>query len=1019
MRPPRDLNTATGCWRHDAVKPPYEDEMDFAELEKNIKALWKWFIGGDVPQYVITTASVIAAVLVVLFLVAKVAKEIKPLFYDATERRRVRRRRRFAEHVGRQIDNIDNAADWTEHKYSELEAEVEAEGRRSRWFGINSQSTLRRERSLSRALRNSRERMILLEGDPGAGKSVALRHLAVVVAAAAKRSRSSKSVVPLYINLKTIDRAPGRSVDAALVREHVLKTLNNANIRDVEEFLNDEFARGLEEGTWLFLFDSFDEIPDILSATSAETSIRDYAQAIAAFLTSMNACRGVVASRYFRGPGALGWPRFRILALSDEYRRRLIRRADLPIHIERELIGRLELADPALAVTSRNPMLLGLLCQHMAKGNPFPDNTHVVFENYVDTRLRRDEDKLIRRYSVGSVQVREAAELAAFCMAYHPTLGLSPTRSALAAAMRGRGYNGEPSVMFDALEFIKLARPEGGSVDATFTFAHRRFQEYFATSVVLESPDIVTPERLLTDARWRETTVVLLQTQTGDRLATIVGEIERLLEREVAAIEADLPDASHWRSTGSEWATDESLPNQVREFPWPPLALHLLSLLQSGYQGRASVAPPRLRELVGRVVFLATATGTLADRKWALEVAGISPSPILTRAIREAFMSHSRWLSEVAYRQAALLGNVPEDIGRAIRRELLQMFARGRLRQEREATLAHIQRLPHSEQFIRSARLLLKVAAIDICLHAVCLGVLVGKAERALPAVAVVIAITLSAAGPYVLARLWVRGGAAVFDPMDFAFTVIWTRGPMLAIVKLIMPGVGNEVLLWVVGLWSISAIAAAAAGEFTAVGWWPFLSAFLVLSGIRNIRSVIVRVRQRLVPLFSIAIVGLLSFVLMDILSVDAKVVVLAIMGCALVVLATIWLSQWSTRRLADYRLVRRHLRSAQRFTNANDLVGILHQFRTETQQARFIELVVQRSMVEPTVENETLLRKVAVDFENEKLLDRQPGISQSDQRNIRLNRASIVGDEASGGRVIDGLNILAEQLRTRRALE
>ena len=43
----------------------------------------------------------------------------------------------------------------------------------------------------------------------------------------------------------------------------------------------------------------------------------------------MNECRGIVASRYFRGPGGLGWPRFRILALSDEYRRKLIHQADL------------------------------------------------------------------------------------------------------------------------------------------------------------------------------------------------------------------------------------------------------------------------------------------------------------------------------------------------------------------------------------------------------------------------------------------------------------------------------------------------------------------------------------------------------------------------------------------------------------------------------------------------------------------------------------------------------------------
>lgn len=978
--------------------------MDFEKLEKIVGALWRWFFDGEVPRYVITTAATIAAVLAVLFLIAKVIKELKPLFYNATERRRVRRRKRFAEHIVREIDRIDNAADWTEHKYSELEAEVEAEGRRRRRFGIGEQSTLRRERSLSRALRSSRERLILLEGEPGAGKSVALRHLASVVAAAAARSRSSRSIVPLYINLKSIDRPATRAVDAELIREHVLKTLNAANVRDVEEFLNDEFARGLEEGTWLFLFDSFDEIPDILSATTADTSIREYAQAIASFLTSMNACRGVVASRYFRGPGSLGWPRFRILALSDEYRRRLIRRADLPFHVERDLIGQLELADPALAVTSRNPMFLGLMCQHMAKGNPFPENTHVVFEDYVDTRLRRDEDKILRRYGVGSVLVRDAAELAAFCMAYHPTLGLSPTRHALARAMTERGYTGDPFVIFDALEFIKLARPEGGLLDATFTFAHRRFQEYFATSVVLDSPDIVTPVRLLTDARWRETTVVLLQTQTGERLANIVQEVERLLERELATIEAALPSPHMWVENGDGVVVDETLSRQVREFPWPPLSLHLLSLLQSGYQGRASAATPRLRELVGRIVFLATATGTLADRKWALEVAGISPPQILTRAIRDAFTGHSRWLSEVAYRQTALLGSVPDDIARAVRLELLQLFSRGSLAREREVTLAHIQRLPHNEQFLRTARLLLTVETIDHILHAFVFATLIGRVESAWLACTIAVALFLSSTAPYITARLWVRSAAATIDISDYSFASAGLRFLLLWVVHGLVPGVGTALLLVVVGSWSVGAIMAAAHGRLTAIAWWPVLGAFPILFIATNIRGWVNVVRRAFWRLCGL----LLFYIGLIVVSVNpwdwevlepVRIVMLWVLSSVGGVIVALMLWRAAKRRLADYRLWWASVKPLPRFTTASDVIAMLREFQTINWQARFLELVAQKAMLEPTRENEAIIREVAIEFEN--------GTG---------SMKSFSGSDIGHGRIVDGLNILAEQLRTRR---
>ncbi|HYC91884.1 MAG TPA: hypothetical protein VEO54_21915 [Thermoanaerobaculia bacterium] len=108
------------------------------DLEKLVAA-FKPF-GADIPQYVLLAASVLGAILGLLFLIARVAREIKPLFYDAGEKRRVRRRRRFAEHVRNEIGRIDHGADWSEHQYAELEAEVEAEGRRRSWLGFRRSS---------------------------------------------------------------------------------------------------------------------------------------------------------------------------------------------------------------------------------------------------------------------------------------------------------------------------------------------------------------------------------------------------------------------------------------------------------------------------------------------------------------------------------------------------------------------------------------------------------------------------------------------------------------------------------------------------------------------------------------------------------------------------------------------------------------------------------------------------------------------------------------------------------------
>ena len=66
---------------------------------------------------------------------------------------------------------------------------------------------LRREKSLSRGLARTTDSLIILEGDPGSGKSVALRHLAEQLACGARDAKSATSLIPLYVNLKGVSPA--------------------------------------------------------------------------------------------------------------------------------------------------------------------------------------------------------------------------------------------------------------------------------------------------------------------------------------------------------------------------------------------------------------------------------------------------------------------------------------------------------------------------------------------------------------------------------------------------------------------------------------------------------------------------------------------------------------------------------------------------------------------------------------------------------------------------------------------
>src|SRR5664280_2502554 len=111
-------------------------------------------------------------------------------------------RRIFCAYMSNQVRKISSLEQWHDARYTELEATIEAEGGGKGLRSLLHTGGTRRERSLSRALRRSREDLIVLEGQPGTGKSVALRHVALVLLRRASHSLRPQVLVPLYVNLK-------------------------------------------------------------------------------------------------------------------------------------------------------------------------------------------------------------------------------------------------------------------------------------------------------------------------------------------------------------------------------------------------------------------------------------------------------------------------------------------------------------------------------------------------------------------------------------------------------------------------------------------------------------------------------------------------------------------------------------------------------------------------------------------------------------------------------------------------
>ncbi len=406
----------------------------------------------------------------------------------------------------------------------------------------------------------------------------------------------------------------------------------------------------------------------------------------------------------------------------EKRRLELIRKVGLKSELENELVGQLANANDEIRSMASNPLFLNLLCEHIKNGHSFPKNVHTVFETYIGNRLTRDEKSVRRRFQLGISQIRSFAENIAFCMVADTGLGLSPTRENLKEAVK-RLYNGVDENFesyLDALEFMKLGRSEevlGAVQSKTFTFAHRRFQEYFATCVVLREPTRVSPHQLLCDARWRETAVVMFQTQPIQELRIYIAEADKLLNDHCSTISTLIASPLEYLLPESKHKTDDQNELLSVDFPWPSGCFHLLSLLQDGFTSRLIDLPEDIRMNISRLVLTATETGTLYDKKSSLEVAGTVPEPILVYLLRSAFANKSQWLREVAYRQVARLTNISPDIATGIRIAIVELAMFKRLRREQQATRAHIARINGSMDFLSVMLLLLFLPVIDISIN--------------------------------------------------------------------------------------------------------------------------------------------------------------------------------------------------------------------------------------------------------------------------------------------------------------
>ena len=140
-----------------------------------------------------------------------------------------------------------------------------------------------------------------------------------------------------------------------------------------------------------------------------------------------------------------------------------------------------------------------------------------VVSEHIDRLARRDEDYVRRKYSLTPDQLIEGAIIIAVLFAENRNLSLAPTQTEIAAELNSNCIpGGNLENMLGALQDVKIGRSdvqEARAGDRRFTFSHRRYQETLFVRHLTKTANYLTPHELLTDTRWREYSVTLLQTQ--------------------------------------------------------------------------------------------------------------------------------------------------------------------------------------------------------------------------------------------------------------------------------------------------------------------------------------------------------------------------------------------------------------------------------------------------------------------------------------------------------------------------
>lgn len=369
--------------------------------------------------------------------------------------------RTFSNQVANMLRSLDEETQWDTKDFIRLNAEVDI---------LCDNKARPKTKDLLQALQQSpgKNNITLVIGEPGSGKSVAMRGLCAALLKKCQKTRR----IPLYVNLKHWNKNwEGRLYPTQKDLKNFI--LDSFDQYGMDHFLRNNFDDIMENGGWFFILDSYDEIPFLADKNRIYSS--HVSKVIYDFLSSSG---GVLASRPFRSPDAdpeRVRNHFRILPFNEGQLIQFFRR---DVGLSKTACRTLFAERSDIVDLSRTPLLASLVRQYYREKRGWPANQRILYQELMTARVRRVLEESGERNGITPELIMKMTAILAYKMmeteSFHSFLTLEEAHVALPYPSR------QVDTVAGLLETAKICKINGANREM-ITFVHRRFMEFFVT----------------------------------------------------------------------------------------------------------------------------------------------------------------------------------------------------------------------------------------------------------------------------------------------------------------------------------------------------------------------------------------------------------------------------------------------------------------------------------------------------------------------------------------------------------